>query len=150
MRQLFRADATRGLSGKVDREKNIIFGVAVASVGEAKGHGVLLDTKTLDQIEALGNRSKMGIKSRFGHPNMSSTALGTFLGRVKNFKREGNVVRGDLYLADSAFDTPNGDLGSYVLSLAIEDPDSFGTSIVFDGELEEQLSEDGSKKKDEN
>ncbi len=145
-RQLFRSGISRGLKrGKdaVDRQENIIYGYSVISKGEAKGHGLMIDEKTLDQVVALGNQSKAGVKSRFGHPNMSSTALGTFLGRAKNFRREGELVRADLHLDETAFNTPNGDLGSYVLGLAESDPDAFGSSIVFDGYEEGQVEEDG-------
>jgi hypothetical protein len=148
----FRADVARGIQeGKsgIDKKNNVIYGFSVITKGEARGHGLEIDETTLDQTIELGAGSSIGIKSRFGHPNMSNSAVGTFLGRAKNFRRDNGIVRADLYFDKTAFNTPNGDLASYVLGLAESDPDAFGSSIVFDGEPEYRLNEDGTRKKDE-
>jgi len=125
--------------GDVSQEKGVIEGVSVCTVGEAKGHGVNLDSEFVGRVEALGNEKKQGLKARFGHPNMCSTALGTFIGRFKHF-RQGTTVRdgqevetvlADLFLSNEAKDTPHGDLYSYVVGMATNEPDMFGTSIVF-------------------
>ena len=150
IKELFRSDISRGISeGKsgVDRENGIIRGFAVVTKGEAKGHGIEIDDVALDQVVEFGNQSSIGIKSRFGHPTMSSEALGTFLGRAKNFQRDGEVDRADLHIDKSAYNTPNGNLADYIMSLAESDPDSFGSSIVFEGKRKEQLEEDGTRKK---
>jgi len=111
-----------------------------------------VDDTTLDQLETHGNSIKNGVKSRFGHPNMSSSAVGKFLGRVWNFRRDEKtgVTRGDLFLDASAYDTPMGNLAGYVLKLAKSDPAAFGTSIVFDADLAFRLNEDGTEQTDEN
>jgi len=120
----------------VKADEGVIEGVAVVTEGEARGHGVFLDQEFVDDVITQGNARRTGLKVRFGHPNMSSTALGTFLGRAKHFRRE--VVRGkalaraDLYLSQAAAETPQGDLRAYVLSLAKEDAKAFGMSIVFE------------------
>jgi len=147
----FRADIARGIQeGKagVDKENGIIYGFSVITKGEARGHGLEIDDVTLDQVVQLGAKSSIGLKSRFGHPNMSNTAVGTFLGRAKNFRRDNGIVRADLYFDKNAYKTPNGDLAGYVLGLAESDPEAFGSSIVFDGEPEYRLNEDGTRKKD--
>jgi hypothetical protein len=147
----FRANVAKGIKdGKngVDIEHGAIFGFSVITLGPAAGHGMDIDELTLDQVVELGNAAKVGIKSRFGHPNMSNDALGTFLGRVKNFYKDGDRVRADLHLDKTSHETPNGDLGSYVINLAETDPDAFGTSIVFSGEKEMRLNPDGTTKKD--
>lgn len=143
----FRADVSRGLINDrgVDRGKDTIHGFAVISLGMAKGHNMEIDGTALDQVVALGNKHKKGVKARFGHPNMSSEALGTFLGRSKNFRRHGPIVRADLHLDQSAHETPNGDLADYVLSLAESDPESFGASIVFSGEEELRVDDKGKR-----
>ena len=115
----------------VDMDKGIIEGVAVITMGEAKGHGVHIDSEFLDAIVEQGNALKQGLKVRFGHPSMSSTALGTFLGREKNFRRVGDVVKADLYLSNTAKESPNGDIYTYVLEMAQNESDMLGTSIVF-------------------
>ena len=103
------------------------------------------DELALDTVVELGNKSKMGVKSRFGHPNMSSTALGTFLGRATNFRRDGEIVRADLHIDSTAHETPDGDLAGYVMSLAESDPEAFGSSMVihWDGENRKELGADG-------
>lgn len=151
MRQLFRTDTVRGIKeGKtgVDRENGIIHGFAVISKGDARGHNQEIDDITLQQAVELGNKAKVGLKSRFGHPNMSSEALGTYLGRATNFRREGDVIRADLYFDKTAFKTPDGDLASYVMDLAESDPTAFGSSIVFEGKPEYRFEKDGTPKKD--
>ena len=117
--------------GEVNADKGVIAGVSVCTVGEAKGHGVSLDSEFIAEVAKQGNASKQGLKARFGHPNMCSTALGTFLGRFKNFNVDGDQVRADLFLNNSAKDTPHGDLHNYVMGMAKDEPDMFGTSIVF-------------------
>jgi hypothetical protein len=125
---------------EVDREKGIITGALVVTEGEASGHGVWLESEFVDEVVSQGNASKSGLKARFGHPNMCSTALGTFLGRWKNFRRDtvtrndgskAGAARADLFLSASAKETPNGDLHKYVLDMAEKEKDMFGTSIVF-------------------
>lgn len=127
-------------SGRIDHEAGIVEGVKVCTEGEAKGHGVNLDAEFVEAVVRFGNERKQGLKARFGHPNMCSTALGTFLGRHKNFRTETTTrddgskaltAIADLFLSNEAKDTPNGNLHDYVLGLAQNEPDMFGTSIVF-------------------
>ena len=127
----------------VDAEEGILRGVAVATKGPALGHDMELDSEFLDSLVMAGNLKSAGIKSRFDHPNASSTSMGSFLGRTKNFRREGDVVRADLHLSDAAKHSPQGDLHHYTLKLANDEPDMFGMSIVFSGTSVEQLDADG-------
>ena len=115
----------------VDRELNVIEGVSVVTLGEAKGHGVHLDSEFLDEVTRLGADRKMGIKCRFGHPNMCNEALGTHLGWFKNFTRDGDQVRADLHISEAADHSPKGELGKYLLEMAESEENAFGTSIVF-------------------
>jgi hypothetical protein len=130
---------------RVDQEKGIIYGVSCNTVGEAKGHGVNLDQEFVDKVTMLGNEKKQGVKARFGHPNMCSTALGTFLGRLKNFRTVGQQSLADLYLSNSAKDAPSGDLHEYVLSLADGEPDMFGMSICFSPGEQYTIDDEGNK-----
>jgi hypothetical protein len=128
-----------------------IYGIAVMTNGNVKDdRGWEIDDQTLEQIVSAGKEhANMGLKSRFGHPNMSMTALGTFVGRMKNFRKDGDIARADLYLSRTAYETPDGDLASYVMELAEKDPDAFGTSVVLgDFELEYRLEKNGTAKKD--
>jgi len=131
----------------IDRELGIIQGVTIARIGPAKGHNGFVDRTFLLQIVDNAASKPAGIKARFGHPNMCSQALGTYLGRFKNYSYTGDLVKADLHLDDTAKNTPSGDLYSYVLDMAEKNPDMFGASIVFEiGEslfLEEDV--DGEK-----
>lgn len=146
-----RAEVARGLRAEspVDRDNHIIYGYSVISKGEAIGHDLEIDDVTLEQVVEKGNATKFGIKSRFGHPNMSQSAFGTFVGRSKNFEIDGDRVRADLHIDPTAFESPKGNLGGYVEDLAESDPAAFGASIVFELEREMRLNEDGTRKKDD-
>ena len=145
-----RLDVNHGIKGGksgIDRVfqdgkfHGVIHGVAVMTAGNVKdSRGWKIDQITLDQIVAAGNaHDNLGLKSRFGHPNMSGNALGTFLGRAQNFYRDGDAARADLYISKTAYNTPEGDLASYVFGLAEKDPEAFGTSVVL-GEYAWNLS----------
>jgi len=139
----FRATPSRGIQGTnaIDREggdysAGIIRGMAIVSRGEALGHEHWIDAEFLRQTAAAIQGTPSGIKSRFTHPGLSADGMGKFLGRVKAGRIDGDVVRGDLHLAQAARETPDGDLAGYVLGLAEEDPTAFGTSIVFLRDIE--------------
>ena len=122
------------LSGAtVERETHTIAGVSLAQAVEARGHGVALDDVTLEQIAALGNLAKKGVKSRFTHPGLSEDGLGKYLGRFRKLRREGDKVLGDLHLSPLAFQSPAGNLGEYVLLRAETEPETFGFSVVVYG-----------------
>ena len=125
---------------RVDREAHIIYGVSAAQAVEALGHDMLLDGRSIAQIVEHGNAARNGVKSRFTHPGLSSTGLGKYLGRMRDFRQEGDKAVADLHIADSAFKTPDGDLGTYVMDLAENDPDVFGMSVVIKANRVWQLS----------
>lgn len=115
----------------VDPEGRVIRGYSVITRGEALGHDAWIDGDFLDSIVTFGNAAAGGVKSRFTHPGLSGDGLGKVLGRTKNFRRDGDQVLGDLHLLSVASESPDGDLASYVMKLAVEDPEAFAASIVF-------------------
>ena len=138
---------------EVDVERGILRGVAIVTEGEAQGHCISLDAEFVEDTIRHGNKRKSGLKVRFGHPNMSSTALGTFLGRAKSFRldevRGAAVARADVYLSNEAKETPNGDLHSYVMGMADNEADMLGMSIVFtEGSPFQKAGPDGKVDKD--
>jgi hypothetical protein len=125
---------TPELAKNVNAEKGILTGVVLCQEGESKGHGTHLEKSFIQDIVKLSVGRK--IKSRFGHPSMSNEALGTYLGNFENVRyRETNEgigqAIGDLHLAQSSKESPNGNLWNYVTKAATEHPDMFGSSIVF-------------------
>jgi hypothetical protein len=101
--------------------------------GEALGHGMWVDKEMCSQVHAsAAGVGDAGIKARFGHPNMCSDSLGSFLGRWKNVTvDESGFVRGDLHLSSTAAKSPKGDLRQYIEEMAAKEPNHFGASIVF-------------------
>jgi hypothetical protein len=119
--------------GAVDADKHTLKDAVLIRPGEALGHGVWIDAAFCADIAARGaHAGDKGLKARFGHPNMCSEALGTFLGRWKATRiDEGSFVRGDLHLSSTAAESPKGDLRKYVEEMAAKEPGHFGASIVF-------------------
>jgi hypothetical protein len=128
---MLRAAPARAAPGRVDRPTRVIRDAAVVTRGEAIGHDLWLDAEFIAQVATAINASRAGIKARFTHPSLSSDGLGKFLGRVRDARLEGGVVRADLHLAEIASQSPDGDLAGYVMDLAEEDPAAFGVSVVF-------------------
>jgi len=128
---LFRTEATRETPTRVDRKARVIFGANLMQVGDINdSRPFSVDLKTLQQAQELASRSSNGLKARYTHPNMSSDGMGSYLGRWKNLRVEGDKLRGDLHIADAAFTSPQGDLATYVMDLAESDPEAFGVSLA--------------------
>ncbi|MBE0661158.1 MAG: hypothetical protein IH597_01720 [Bacteroidales bacterium] len=134
--------------GSIDRDNGIIRGITVAKVGPAKGHDAFLDKDFLLQIVENASLKPQGVKARFGHPNMCSTALGSYLGRFINYSYHVDHVKADLKLDETAKTTPQGNLYDYVLNMAEKNPDMFGASIAFESNtfLETKEIVDGKEK----
>ena len=142
----FRSDVCFSNSGldTIDEHTGVIKGVTIARKGIEKGHGVYLDSQFISDVAKLGNDQPMGVKVRFGHPNMCSDALGTYLGRFKNFRIVEDKVFADLHMDEVAKQSPKGDLYSYVFGMARNNSDMFGNSIVFrsgESRFEEEIGE---------
>jgi uncharacterized coiled-coil protein SlyX len=129
---------------KIDAENEILHDVQITLEGEAKGHDVWLDREFCEAVAAAGNATgDVGLKVRYGHPAMCSDALGTELGRAKNFRVvdverdiDGEKVTAagvvaDIHILKAAHSAPQGDIAAHVLAVAAEDPSQFGQSIVF-------------------
>lgn len=141
----FRASVSRGLSNThaVERDggdygAGIIRGASLITRGEALGHGAWVDKVMVLQTVEKTNQTANGLKVRFAHPNLSSDGLGKLTARAKNARlsQDGNQAFADLHIVESSRNTPDGDLGEYVMQLAEQDADMFGTSIVFQGDTD--------------
>lgn len=117
---------------QLSKDEGVITGVAIITKGEALGHGVWIDDKFLSDVVEAGNALARGVKVRLGHPSFGADAIGSYLGRIKDFRLDGDTVRGDLILSKAAKISPRGSLFDYVLAMAEEAPDMFGLSIAFD------------------
>lgn len=159
MRVNYKSDLKIG----VDREAKVLRGMVVVMAGDVKDGRGTFDRKSLRSVVALSNAKPKGLKSRFTHPTLSSDGLGKYLGRVRDLRmdkmlkslgddkfEEIDIVRGDLFFDDSAFNTPSGDLATYVMDLAESDPDAISSSMVLQWDEEFRLKKDGTRELDEN
>ena len=125
--KMIRLSANYSAPDRVDGD--VIYGVSICTAGEALGHGVHLDESFIQEAFEQASELKLGLKARFGHPSMCNEALGTTVGRLKNFRisKDGRQFYGDMHFGEYA----NEEYKKHILGLAKEDPEAFGTSIVF-------------------
>lgn len=119
----------------VDNDKSTISGAKVIELGHTNdARPFTVDEKTLDQVVEMGNRTSRGVKVRLTHPK--GEQMGLHLGRIAGFYREGDSVRADVNIAASSRNSPRGDIGGYVLTLAEEDSEALGMSVA--GKLDKE------------
>jgi hypothetical protein len=122
----------------VDMENRVLKNVILAKVGEAKGHGMCIEQKFIDDMVALAAN---GVRSNFGH-NWNN--LGLQLGRVQGVKTNGDMAIGDLYIYANADSSPRvPQMGTWVMNQAKEDPESLMLSISFKPSYYYQLDDEG-------
>lgn len=117
---------------RVDKQNSTVHGVIAMQVGEALGHGVFADATTLQLARVLSNAADDGIRGRFGHPGMSENATGKKLMRGRNFRIDGDNLRFDMHMLESARKSPvfGQDPVEYVLAVADLEPTELGMSYV--------------------
>lgn len=118
------------------------------TIGEAKGHGFRLNEISLANALDLGTKAAKGIKSRLSHPTACNDVTGKHLGRAINFRASGDKLLADLQLGAASTKSPQGNLADYVMTLAEEDPEAFGLSMVVELQLETELDEEKQPKRD--
>jgi hypothetical protein len=110
-------------------DPNVLNRVSVITAGEAKGHHLFMDDDFLARLVELGNEKPRGVRSRFGHPDICTDAIGTELGMFRNFRKEGSQVFADVHFVVTE---SNKDMISHIKEFAAKEPGVFGTSIVFE------------------
>ena len=108
---------------------NKLSNVSILTVGEAKGHNLLIDQTSLEQALAVALSMKR-IKVTMGH----GAEVSGILGYIDGFKIEGDRLMGDLTL----FNTNE---AQFVQHLASVLPEGFGLSLTFSG-VPEQVAGD--------
>ena len=106
----------------------VVKGVSILTGGvEAIGHGIHTDATTLKQLLSVASKFKDGVKVRAGHVS----GVDRIIGMVRNFRIDGNHVRGDLHLLRShpAY--------SHTMEVIQTQPGNIGLSISFSGTPEE-------------
>lgn len=115
------------LTGDIDAAAATIKNVSVITVGEARGHGMRIDEKTLLQVKAAAETYSGGLKVKTDH----YSGFNEIVGALKNFTIDGDQLRADLFLLK------NHDATARIIEMAELMPDTFGLSISFSGEHEE-------------
>lgn len=134
---------------RVDRAARRINGVSVMTIGEAVGHGFRLNEITQETVVALALAAgDKGIKAQVTHAGAGDPTK--YLGRMLNFRKEGEKVLADLQLSEAAAKSPSGNLADYVLTLAEEDPTAFGMSMQIEYETDVERTANGQVKRDAN
>lgn len=110
----------------VDAGAGRVNSVSVITIGEAKGHGILIDATTLEQVKACAETHKDGVRVKADH----GTGFGSIVGVLRNFQIVGDKLIADLFLLS------NHDLRSRIIEMAETFPGSIGLSISFSGEDE--------------
>lgn len=113
--------------GAVDAAKGLVTGVSVITCGEARGHDMVVDALTLNQVKSCAETYTNGLKVKLDH----FSGVDAIVGYLKNFRIDGQKLLADLDLFQTH---PKRD---YVLELAQKIPDNFGLSIMFSGTHEE-------------
>jgi hypothetical protein len=106
---------------------DVIEGVSIISIGEAKGHGLYVDETTLMQVKECAESYKGGVKVNLDH----GAGIKDIVGFVNNFRIVGEQLLGDLNLLETS------PMRDYVLEISEKLPDTFGISISFSGPIEE-------------
>lgn len=126
---------------QVDREAGVLRGVSVITEGVAKGHGMIVDSVTLEQVKACAETYVDGLRVKMDH----YTGIDAMVGVLRDFVIDGIQLRADLHLIKSHEDFKK------ILEMAETIPGSFGLSISFSGECEEvEIPSDDSEEAEPN
>jgi hypothetical protein len=106
---------------------NVIEGVSVISIGEAKGHGIYVDSQTLLEVKDCAESYRGGVKVNLDH----GAGIKDIVGYCTNFRIENDKLVADLNLLESS------PMKEYVLEISTKLPDAFGISISFSGPTRE-------------
>jgi hypothetical protein len=110
--------------GRVDTETATLYGVCLLKTGEAVGHNVLIDAKSLQTVLAACKRKK-ALRVKLDHQNSASA----FVGTLSNYRIEdNNCIRADLELLKTS------EYKDYVLEISSRMPNEFGLSIEFEND----------------
>ena len=107
----------------VDRDAGMLRGVSVITEGEAKGHALQIDSKTLEQVKACAETYADGLRVKMDH----HTGIDAMVGVLKNFSIDGAQLRADMHLLKSHADFQK------IMEMAETMPGAFGLSIAFSG-----------------
>jgi hypothetical protein len=111
---------------RVDAENGVLSGIRVITKGEAKGHNfmgepIIIDDTTLDEVVSASATFADGVPVKLAH----GTDIEELVGSIRNIVKDGDCVRGDLYLLKSHENYAT------IIEMAETMPSNFGISISF-------------------
>lgn len=118
------------LRGAINAEDAVIKNVSVITIGEARGHDLLVDAQTLLEVKEAAETYTGGLKVKTDH----FSGFNQIVGALRNFVIDGDQLRADLHLLK------NHEATARIIEMAELMPDTFGLSISFSGEHEESNS----------
>jgi hypothetical protein len=97
----------------------VISGVSVITAGEAKGHGVFIDRKSLETFLSAAQNRQGGVPVKMDH----GTGFYHIVGKLENFRIDGDSLRADLHLLKTH------EQFARIVEMADTMADSFGLSV---------------------
>lgn len=108
---------------RIDPNTRTIRQVSLISLGEAKGHNVFVDDKTLQQVfDRLTELGSLKVKADHGSGVLST------IGYVDQFDKNDKQVLGDFHVYESETEGPR------IFEIARKNPQHLGMSLEFEGE----------------
>lgn len=122
------------MGGVIDRSNGVIKGVCVIAEGQAKGHGLLVDKTTREQILSLAKGFPNGVKAKLRHKENGEhqNVITETCGTLKDFRLEGTKVLADFHVLKTLA------IKDTIFEMAETMPEQFGFSVVFSGQPEEK------------
>lgn len=108
------------------RDNTTIRDVSLCTMGEAKGHGCLIDQTTLEQLLECSKKFRNGVRANLGHFTGTENAFGY----IDNIRINGKKLLGDLHLFEEHPDF------KLTLRQIQTIPDTIGFSVAFEGDDE--------------
>lgn len=122
------------INGRIDDKAGVIRGVSVITEGEARGHDLKIDSKTVEQmLDACAASNSGRVKTKLNH----RSGIESVFGYLSEFRIQGPKLVADLYLLKKHKDYDQ------TLEQIREMPESIGLSVAFTGQPE--VGSDGRK-----
>ena len=116
---------------KIDPENGEMLGVSIIQIGEAIGHELYIDSKSLDSI--LSSIEGTKLPAYITHSGaMVEDRLTREVGYFENFERKDDKILAD-FIAFNSFKQDDSKTYNRLFELAEKTPNNFGLSIVFSG-----------------
>lgn len=139
----FRAGFRKSPGHKVDALAGTIQEISLIEVGEARGHDLWIDQKSLETaLEALGQNLPAYITHNGA---LEEDRILKEVGFFSDFFIDGEKLKARSFKALSSFRDDESDRFNRLFDIAQEMPDTFGVSLVFEAEIV-HVFEDGSEK----